>query len=129
MGMGIRKSRSKRKLEGTEGVSRPLVLWDEATWSHCHGHLIRRPTGHMTFRQKNARFWHIFAKCERTFARCGVFTLRSRFCKRCVPFGKAKEVGLLWEFAKVAQKGNSTILDTSLANYQRGEDFVSLFER
>jgi hypothetical protein len=55
--MGIRKSRSKRQLEDVghffsglpkvvrrcftvrkvEDLSKPLVLWDKATCSHCHG--------------------------------------------------------------------------------------------
>jgi hypothetical protein len=74
---------------------------------------------HVIFRKKNERYWHIFTNCQRTFARFRVFSLRSSLHKSCATFKKVKEVGSLWEFAKVAQKGNSTMLDTALADYQR----------
>jgi hypothetical protein len=57
------------------------------------------------------------------------FSSRSSFAKSYETFKKVKGMDSLWELAKVAQKGNSKMLGTSLADYQRRKVFVSLLAR
>jgi hypothetical protein len=101
----------------------------KATCRHCHGHLVyATDRSHDISTEKCTILAHLY-EMRKNICKMWRFYFMVALSQEVCTFGKAKEVGLLWEFAKVAQKGNSTILDTSLANYQRGEDFVSLFER